>query len=206
MAADDLVVQGPRTSALRSHAADLVYCQTSNIRCTLVGNKIVDQSNVVWASPVGAAPNTSSFLTQHLASMDWAKTAARWDEKHLSFGIWCGLYQRFDSTCNNTSPAFNNWEWFLNGVSFQVLKSAVYVQKLVCLPSEHDVRWPPRKTSLKPLTKSLRPMPSLVPHLVTWPTTKEIFWHSWSFITRLRWRTLYDRILVELISSGGRST
>ena len=38
-------------------------CQTSNISCTLVGNKIVDHSHVVGASPVGAAPTTSSFLT-----------------------------------------------------------------------------------------------------------------------------------------------
>ena len=30
--------------------------------------------------------------------MDWAKTTARWDKKHLSFGIWCTLYQRFDGT------------------------------------------------------------------------------------------------------------
>ena len=28
--------------------------------------------------------------------MDWAKTIARGDEKHLRFGIWCGLYSRFD--------------------------------------------------------------------------------------------------------------
>ena len=39
------------------------YPQVSNIRCTLVGNKIVDHSDVVWASPVGAAPTTSSFST-----------------------------------------------------------------------------------------------------------------------------------------------
>ena len=39
------------------------YRKTSNISCTLVGNKIVDQSGVVGASPVGAAPTTSSFLT-----------------------------------------------------------------------------------------------------------------------------------------------
>ena len=38
------------------------YCQTSNIRHTLV-NKKLDHSDVVGASPVGAAPNTSSFLT-----------------------------------------------------------------------------------------------------------------------------------------------
>ena len=33
------------------------------VRCTLVGNKIVAYSDVVGASPVGAAPTTSSFLT-----------------------------------------------------------------------------------------------------------------------------------------------
>ena len=37
--------------------------KTSNIRRTLVGNKIVDHSDVVGASPVGAAPTTSSFST-----------------------------------------------------------------------------------------------------------------------------------------------
>ena len=35
----------------------------SNISHTLVGNKIVDHSDVVGASPVGAAPTTSSFST-----------------------------------------------------------------------------------------------------------------------------------------------
>ena len=39
------------------------YRQVSNIRRTLEGNKIVDHSNVVGASPVGAAPTTSSFST-----------------------------------------------------------------------------------------------------------------------------------------------
>ena len=37
--------------------------QISNIRRTLVGNRIVDHSYVVGASPVGAAPTTSSFST-----------------------------------------------------------------------------------------------------------------------------------------------
>ena len=37
------------------------WCQTSNISGTLVGNKLVDHSDVVGASPVGAAPTTSSF-------------------------------------------------------------------------------------------------------------------------------------------------
>ena len=39
------------------------YRQVSYIRHALVGNKIVDHSDVVGASPVGAAPTTSSFST-----------------------------------------------------------------------------------------------------------------------------------------------
>ena len=48
------------------------------------------------------------ILTQNFASMHWVKTGARLDylvsmepkttiryEKHLSFGIWCGIHQRF---------------------------------------------------------------------------------------------------------------
>ena len=68
------------------------YCQTSNIGHALVGNKIVDHLDVAGASPIGAAPTTSSFSTQHLAPMDWTKSTAGRDEKHLSFGIWCALY------------------------------------------------------------------------------------------------------------------
>ena len=37
------------------------YRKTSNISPTFVGNNIVDNSDVVGASPVGAAPTTSSF-------------------------------------------------------------------------------------------------------------------------------------------------
>ena len=37
------------------------YRQVSNIRRTLEGNAIVDHSDVAGASPVGAAPTTSSF-------------------------------------------------------------------------------------------------------------------------------------------------
>ena len=39
------------------------YRKVSNISSTLVGNNIVDHSDVVGASPVGAAPTTSSFST-----------------------------------------------------------------------------------------------------------------------------------------------
>ena len=41
----------------------VAYCQAYNISHTLVGNKIVDHSDVVEASPVGAAPTTSSLST-----------------------------------------------------------------------------------------------------------------------------------------------
>ena len=37
------------------------YRKTSNISRTLVGNKIVENSDVDGASPVGAAPTTSEF-------------------------------------------------------------------------------------------------------------------------------------------------
>ena len=68
------------------HPCDLKYIdyrKTSNISRTSVGDEIVDNSYVVGASHVGAAQNTSSFSTQHLASMDWVKTTARVYKKHL---------------------------------------------------------------------------------------------------------------------------
>ena len=40
-----------------------IYRQTSNISRILVGNIIVNNSDVVEASPVGAAPTTSSLST-----------------------------------------------------------------------------------------------------------------------------------------------
>ena len=69
---------GKRTAGVMCYKS---YPQTSNISHTSVGNKIVDHSDVVGASPVGAAPTTSSSLTQHLASMDWANKTARRDEE-----------------------------------------------------------------------------------------------------------------------------
>ena len=51
------------SSILRTSNLIDIYRQVSNIRRTLVGNKIVDNSDVVGASPVGAAPTTSSLST-----------------------------------------------------------------------------------------------------------------------------------------------
>ena len=47
----------------QKHYLDGAYRKTSNISRTFVGNKIVDNSDVVGASPVGAAPTTSLFST-----------------------------------------------------------------------------------------------------------------------------------------------
>ena len=44
-------------------ASYMKYRQVSNTRHTLASNKIVDHSDVAGASPVGAAPTTSSFST-----------------------------------------------------------------------------------------------------------------------------------------------
>ena len=41
----------------------MILIEVSNISRTLVGTKIFDHSDVVGASPIGAAPNTSSFST-----------------------------------------------------------------------------------------------------------------------------------------------
>ena len=40
-----------------------IYTQTANIRRMLVGDNIFDHSDVVGASPVGAAPTASSLST-----------------------------------------------------------------------------------------------------------------------------------------------
>ena len=47
----------------RPFISKMNYHKKSNISRTFVGHKIVDNSGVVGASPVGAAPTTSSFST-----------------------------------------------------------------------------------------------------------------------------------------------
>ena len=93
-----------RTVTKRVANTFIDYRQVSYIRRTLVGNLSVDHSDVVAASPVGAAPTTSSLST----SIDWAKTTVRGDENNLSFGIWCALYQRF---YGNPNHGGREWRW-----------------------------------------------------------------------------------------------
>ena len=83
---------GMGQKGLLDHMYISEYLQTSDISLTLVGNEIVDHSDVVGAAPVAAAPTTSSFSPEHLASMAWAKTTTKWHEKHLCFVIWCHVY------------------------------------------------------------------------------------------------------------------
>ena len=63
-----------------------MYCQTSNISCTLVGNKLVDHSDVVGASPVGAAPNYNLILdlTPGFNGSDKDNCKTRWE----TFKFW----------------------------------------------------------------------------------------------------------------------
>ena len=54
---------GAMSSGYRERIGNHEYRQTSNISRTLIGNKIVDHSDVVGASPVGVDTTTSSFST-----------------------------------------------------------------------------------------------------------------------------------------------
>ena len=62
---DIVLCNGSLTAVLSECWArnNVIYRQTYNISRTLVGSMIVDHSDVVGASPVGAAPTTSSFST-----------------------------------------------------------------------------------------------------------------------------------------------
>ena len=62
------------------------YRKTSKISRTLVDNKIVDHSDVVGASPGGAAPTTSSSSTQHLVSMDLGENNHKTRRETFKFG------------------------------------------------------------------------------------------------------------------------
>ena len=75
---------------------EMIYRQTSNISYTLVGNDIVDQSDGVGASPVGAAPTYIFILdlTPDFNGLGKDNCKARWetfkfcDLVHLILEIW----------------------------------------------------------------------------------------------------------------------
>ena len=54
-------------------------------RCTLVGNKVVDLSDVVGTSPFGTAPTTSSFLTTGFSGL--SKDNCKTRRETFRFGV-----------------------------------------------------------------------------------------------------------------------
>ena len=60
---DDDTEESLRAEKALETVKPVKYRQTSNISRTSVGNMIVGHSDVVGASPVGAAPTTSSYST-----------------------------------------------------------------------------------------------------------------------------------------------
>ena len=70
------------------------YRKTYNISRTLIGNKIIDNSDVVGAAPVGARRCSNYIfilnLTPGFNGSD--KDHCKMRQKHLSFGIRCELY------------------------------------------------------------------------------------------------------------------
>ena len=68
----------------------MYYRKASNTRHTLVSNKIIDYLEVVGASPVGAAPTTSSVLHSRLNTwLQWIGQRQLQDETRniYVFGI-----------------------------------------------------------------------------------------------------------------------
>ena len=77
----------PRRHEIKTEHEECTYLQTSDIRRILVGNKIVDHSDVVEAPPVGALQLHLHFrLTPGFNGMDRDNCKAR--REYLSVGIY----------------------------------------------------------------------------------------------------------------------
>ena len=70
------------------------YPQTSNISCTPIGNKIVDHSDAVGASPVQLWGCSNYIFTLNLTPgfSGLGKDNYKLNNKHLSFEIWYTSY------------------------------------------------------------------------------------------------------------------
>ena len=73
---------GTGLNKLSGICAREIYHQTSNISCTSVGNKIVDHSDVVGASPVNAAPTYLHFRLN--TRLQWIGQKQLQDEMRIS--------------------------------------------------------------------------------------------------------------------------
>ena len=87
------------------------YRKVSNIRRTLLASWIFDHSEVVGASLVGSAPTTSSFSTEHLASIYCAKKTVSWVKKHLGFGFGAAYTRDF----SEIKPR-RNYGWYYSSI------------------------------------------------------------------------------------------
>ena len=67
-----------------------IYCQTSGISCTLVANKNVNHSDVVGSSPI------QLHLHHRLIPGFNILHNCRTGREIISFGVWSGLYKRFN--------------------------------------------------------------------------------------------------------------
>ena len=65
-----------------------------------------------------------------MASLDWAKTTARGYKKHLSFGIWCDLCQRFYGISRSLCP--RKWD-----ITKTHLGNSPSVVKHAHIPAKH---------------------------------------------------------------------
>ena len=92
------------------HELNNDYCQTPNISCSLVGNKLFDHSDVVGASPVDAAPTTSSFSNTWL---QWIGQRQLQDETKIIyvFNIGSGNGLLPDSTKLLPEPMLIDHQW-----------------------------------------------------------------------------------------------
>ena len=75
-----------------AHYSRYEYRQTSNINRTLVDNKIVDHSDACrrcsnYILVLGLTPGFNGLGNDNCTQ----------DEKQVNLGIWCALYQGFDS-------------------------------------------------------------------------------------------------------------
>ena len=71
--------------------------------------------------------------------MDWTKTTAWRDKKHLWLEIWCSLYQRFDSTCILEKKVATTSLWYALNVSqlvgvwglyYDINESGMYIESV----------------------------------------------------------------------------
>ena len=77
---------GPSLAQPKYNQLLYYYRHVYNIRRTLVGNNILDHSDVVGASPVGAAPTISSFSIWHLAFIGLGKDSCKTRRETFKFG------------------------------------------------------------------------------------------------------------------------